>query len=456
MRQNIRILLLSFLLISCMARPADTPVPTLLPTEIVLSATPPQATPVFTQAPIQSATQTPTQVQCEPPDVREYSGQILDEIGTDEESCLPDKSKDDIGVYIFDLTHDQELLSINADTPFQFASAFKGPVLVYFLSTCRQYWDLDSPDWDTYFRDLKIARDPRYATDEYRALISGYISDVNNWKDIEAYFMANRVGEDGAEDVIDKRYFILHKVYSMIARSNNAAAGDVLQFIFDHCLEQDQTALQQQEECSGPNAITAFNSWFYEFTGLKQESGELHNGLYEWDVILSRDSEGHLVETVMPTNGLKDSCTNAATLNCTKGSVAANVFTARELFRFYTTLYWLDGEKVRQIAFDLLRIDEPGPARGNLKNLARNVGAEALSKNGYAFYIYDSIITDAGILRYKGNDYIVVTLSFNARETIATLYGAYDPNGVLIGSPGLIQTLLDNEQGRCPASGITP
>ncbi|MBU1660233.1 MAG: hypothetical protein KKD28_02025, partial [Chloroflexi bacterium] len=100
-------------------------------------------------------------------------------------------------------------------------------------------------------------------------------------------------------------------------------------------------------------------------------------------------------------------------------------------------------------AFNILKINLDGPARGNLKNLARLLQADSFSKNGYAFYGYGPIITDAGIVNYKDTTLIIVTLSYNAPEAITMLYGNYHPNGDPFGEPALIQSLIE-EQNTVP------
>ncbi len=110
----------------------------------------------------------------------------------------------------------------------------------------------------------------------------------------------------------------------------------------------------------------------------------------------------------------------------------------------YHSLYHLGDERLREAAFSLLKLDEPGAARGYLKNMARDMQAISLSKNGHAFFTNGSINTDAGILLYKGKAYIVVTLSFNAIGSMTMLYGAYDADGSLVGEPGMIQKLLES------------
>jgi hypothetical protein len=230
---------------------------------------------------------------------------------------------------------------------------------------------------------------------------------------------------------------MLDKVYSMIAQSSNLATADVLKFIFENCPNREQ--VQIETECGGNNAITTFNAWFNDFTQINYENGTPRRGLYSWDTVVEKGQE-----ITLSTFGQKDQCANqAAILKCDPAYTATNTLTARDFFKFYTALYNLDDVTVRETAFALLKVDEPGPAQGNLKNMARNMHAVALSKNGHAFFINGSINTDAGIVLYKGKAFIVVTLSFNALGPIATLYGSYDSAGNLVTEPGLIQNLLE-------------
>ncbi len=370
---------------------------------------------------------------------------FLEALQTSPDSCLPDRTVEDIGVYIYDLNNRQELVSINADTPFQFASAFKAPVLVYFLSACRKYWDVSSPEWSAYFLDEEAAgKVDWYTSEPYRQKLVSRLADVNGWDHIETFFVENRVREnDVVAGRLDKRYFILSQVFSMVARSSNQAAADVLRFVYDNCLEPPPVIA---EPCGGSNPITAFNAWLTDFAGLPDATEESHRGLYEWDVVLEANRRGKWVETTLSTYGLKDACANQfAVLNCSteKQSRVVNAMTARDFFRFYKALFDMKDERVRETAFALLEIDLDSPSRGNLKNLARAIGAKAASKNGQASYSYASIVTDAGILQYHEDSWIVVTLSFNAQQAIHALYGEYNDSGELISAPGLIQRLLE-------------
>jgi hypothetical protein len=373
----------------------------------------------------------------------DYTSKFVQVLGTTSDSCLPDRTKDDIGIYIYDLENDRELVSINADTPFQFASAFKGPVLVYFLSSCRKYWDTSSPEWNDYFRDKESARNiDWYTSDAYKRIIIDHISDVNNWDNIATFFANNTVQESGVAGIIDKRYFVLNQVYKMITKSSNPATADVLRFVYDNCQQEKQVVIDKS--CGSPNAINAFNAWFDDFAQIRYAPGEKRRGLYQWDVILEKGPNGKDVETVLSTNGLKDNCaTQTARLNCSEDGGATNVLTARDFFKFYYILYHLDDERVKNTAFNILKIDLAGPARGNLKYLGQRMQAETMSKNGYAFFEYDSIIADAGIINYRGTEVIVVTLSFNAQDSMKTLYGTYNSKGTATGSPGLIEGLIE-------------
>jgi len=433
--KKILLLLLAGMMTACQSAPTPVVGVSPIPSPVPATATPsPSATPTPTICP---PTSTPTALAA-----LQYNDQFLQAIGVAEDSCLPDKTKYDVGVYIYDLTRQRELVSINADTGFQYASAFKAPVLVYFLSNCKKYWDVESPEWDEYFRKPELVRDEWYTSDEYKALIAPFVSDVNNWKDMEAFSASNRVNHNGADGPIDKRYYVLQQVYGMVARSSNPAAADVLRFVYDNCLGETPPAIE--ERCGGPNAITEFNAWFNEFAGITYEGDEPRRGLYTWDVVLEKDENGNYVETKLSTDGLKDACANQAVrLSCLDDRMAGNVMSARDFYRFYLALYNLQDAKVRAGALDLLRVDIAGPARANLKNMSRNMGAEAMSKNGYGYYVFGPIVADAGIVQYRGVSFVVVTLSYNALDAMNTLYGSYNSDGALVSNPGLIQRLLE-------------
>lgn len=409
-----------------------------------------EATSVPSKMPEPSIPPTSTATKCPPTPIPtlpgatspDYNGQFLDAIGTTGESCLPDGTTADIGIYIYDLANGRELVSINADTPFQFASAFKAPVLVYFLSSCKQYWDTGSPEWETYFRDTTSVRNQWYVGDEYREQVIPYLSDVDNWQKLEAFFVRARpVNNNGEYGPIDQRYFILQQVYRMIANSSNADTADVLRFVHDHCLGDSQPVIEKR--CGGPNAITVFNAWFDEFAGIVYQGDEPRRGLYNWNVIYEKDEDGNWSQVPLSTNGLKDQCASQTTvLNCGAGEPVKNVMSPRDFFSFYLALYHLDDASTRMSALDLLKIDLAGSARGSLKNMARNMDAEAMSKNGY-YYFKGAIVADAGIVQYRDASFIVVTLSYDAGDEIESLYGTYDAQGALTGSPGLIRSMLE-------------
>jgi len=390
-----------------------------------------------TAVPTKPATQT-----ARPIPLPDYRQRFLDSLPANPESCLPARTADDLSVYIYDLKERRELVSINADTPLQFASAFKGPALAYFLSSCRQYWDPSSADWKEYFQNPGAAQNiDQFVSLEYEQALTEFISYPENWKDIGDFSAKHRQVVNGLNGATDTRYFVLEKVYGMIAQSSNLATADVLKFTFENCPNREQ--FQIEAECGGPNAITTFNAWFNDFAQIDYKSGTPRRGLYSWDTIAENGKNGP-EEIILSTFGQKDQCANQTTiLKCDPAYTAFNTLTARDFFKFYDALYNLNDELVRETAFALLKVDEPGPARGNLKNLARSMHATAFSKNGHAFFTNGSINSDAGIVRYKGKDFIVVTLSFNALGPMATLYGSYDSDGNPVGNPGLIQNLLE-------------
>jgi hypothetical protein len=379
-----------------------------------------------------------------------YNQAFLEALGTDAESCLPEKTSSFVGVSIYDLDEERELVSINADIPFQFASAFKGPVMTYFLESCQHIWDPNDPTWEPHALESAPAHESNwYQSREYRQKLAAQIYQAEGWGEIETFAFENRPFSDGEAGPMDKRYFILHQVYNMVTESNNISAGDVLNYVFDNCLEEKYIS---QTACGGPNALTEFNAWFNRFAGVEYTPDETRRGLYNWDVLLERDEDGHLQELEMPTAGLTDTCALArAPLSCDPDQTAVNAYTPRDLFRFYHGLYHLPENRFRKTAFDILGVLPNGISRGYLKNMAATLGVRSMSKNGRASYAGKAIVTDAGILSYGGKSYVIVTLSYNAVEAMERLYGCYLESGTLVHDEKcLIQLLLE---GQLPPDG---
>lgn len=403
--------------------------------------------PVETAAPLPTPTDiaTLTPLPISPPPLPDYSAEFLDALPRNETSCLPDKTEEDIGIYIYDLDRDLVLVSINEQVPFQFASAFKAPVLVYFLQSCPQYWDVTSPEWETYFADPTFARDePYYTSDAYKAIIAPQLASVSNWADLPNFFVANRIyDETGEAGPIDQRYFVLPQVYSMITQSNNVAAAQVLEFVYANC-----GASHCEGDC-GQSPLHAFNDWFDDFAGIDYAAGEERRGLYSWENVMYVDEEGEDVTEELPTFGIKDKRMQARTLlECNQDFTAYNVWRAEDLFKFYEALYQLEDSSTRQTAFAVLGAPHQGTANGFLKKLANALDATAISKNGAAVLDHSPVIGDAGIVQLQGRSFVVVTLSFKAVNAITTLYGAYDGSGQLIGNQGLIGNLLLERAGQ--------
>jgi len=438
--QNVRriptlCLALAFLLLhasACSPSPRAVPTPTFTPTKT------PTPLPTVEMIP-PTATMTPSS----PPVT--YNQAFLDALGTDPESCLPDKTSRFVGVYIYDLDDERELVSINADTPFQFASAFKGPLLTYFLESCQQIWNPDDPAWETHA--LETAPQDKsnwYQSRAYRQRLAAQIYNPAGWGGIEAFSVDNRPVIDGETGPIDTRYFILHQVYNMVTESNNISAGNVLNYVFENCLK---TELNSEAACGGPNALTEFNAWFNRFSGIEYNLDETHRGLFNWDKLLEKNENGIFKEVEMPTTGLKDTCAMArAPLACDSEMTTVNTYTPRDLFQFYSSLYHQPENRIRRTSLDILGVLPTDISRGYLWNLASTLGVRSVSKNGRAEYSGKAIVTDAGILRYQGKSYVIVTLSYNAVDAIETLYGSYLAGGIPVREEeSLIQLLLEEK-----------
>lgn len=425
--------------------------PKISATPILTAAATQTCTPTTTQTPTAAAVEpssTPLPISTTAPLSIKYNQRFLSALPSADASCLPDKTTDDLGIYIYDLNKNQELISINAEAQFQFASAFKGPLLVYFLSRCQKYWDPESPAWNAYFADIASARNiERYVSAEYKDQVTQYIADVNHWGNVEAFFASNRFDADGAEGIIDQRFFVLSKVYSMTTRSSNSAAGEILQFVHDNCQPETQPQISSTRDCYQPNAISEFNLWFEEFSKISYQNNEARRGMFKWDVVIEKDTSGNPYEEKMATYGLEDKCvTQSAQLSCS-ASTGMNVWTAKDFFKFYDALYHWGDDRARNAALGMLMIDLQSPARGNLKNLARRMGATSMSKNGHAYFIHGSISTDAGIFYYQNTPFIIVVLGYDAQNSLSLLYGDYTPEGVPLTDQSLIRDLLEEYTG---------
>jgi len=374
-----------------------------------------------------------------------YNQAFLEALGTDPESCLPDKTSRFVGVYIYDLEDERALVSINADTPFQFASAFKGPLLTYFLESCQQIWNPVDPNWETYA--LETAPQDKsnwYQSRAYRQKLTDQIYNPAGWGGIELFSVDNRPVINGETGPIDTRYFILHQVYNMVTESNNVSAGNVLNYVYENCVEVEPNS---EAACGGPNALTEFNAWFNRFAGIETPMNETRRGLYSWDKLLEKNENGIFKEVEMPTNGLTDTCAmTRASLACDSELTAVDTYTPRDLFRFYYALYHLPENRIRKTSLDVLGVLPTGISRGYLKNMASTLGVRSMSKNGRAEYSGEAIMTDAGILSYGGKSYVIVTLSYNAVDAMETLYGSYLAGGIPASEDeSLIQLLLEGK-----------
>ena len=397
-----------------------------------------QPAPTDTPLPVSTPTIPPS------PDTAEggnYTEIFLDGLGKSVDSCMPDGTRECIGVYVYDLTDSRELVSINVDVPFQFASAFKSPVLVYFLLNCRKYWEVSSPEWKSFFTQNAPDDDTgeEYLDEGYRETLAGFIANPENWGEMDTFATLHRASINGMEGPLDERYFILQQVYRMVTLSDNAAAGNVLDFVYENCPGSKPQLIDPK--CGGPNAITRFNGWFNSFAGIAYEEDEPRRGLNNWSVIVTSEEGEQNTETRMATYGISDRCTTQRSLPACSGGIATvNVWTVRDLFQFYNALFHEKDEAVRKTAFEILKVDHPGASRGFMKNMARKMGVDAISKNGY----FGSILADAGIIQSGDHFYIVITLSSEAGNSMLALYGQYDSKGYPVGSKtGLLEKLLE-------------
>ena len=138
-----------------------------------------------------------------------------------------------VGLILYDLTHDHLLTALYPENPLPVASAFKAPMLMYFVDTI-------SPDV---------------------------------WNSVPvAYWNANATSEvpDDYRESWQEHRFILRALWQALIMSDNSATGQVLSYVAD---------VQ-----GNPDALRLFNDWALNTVGVSQLSG-----LTAWSSGISND-----------------------------------------------------------------------------------------------------------------------------------------------------------------------
>jgi hypothetical protein len=271
-------------------------------------------------------------------------------------------------------------VGVNQNDQLFVASAFKGPVALYFFE------NVDAAVWNSVPVRYWEAKTPDQVPAAYREAWNQY-------------------------------HGILRDVYWMAVYSENEATGNVLMYVYQNT----------PQNTKADNPIIAFNNWSLENVGLGAESG-LHAWLSGKTICYQCADERY---------GKK------AFVYGGKVLAPNNTYSPRDLALFYIHLATKGRELgYYDVAKELLsiQINEPGM----LKFYANRIGVQSASKDGFVGpYSEDSdgyyISTDAGLLTLPdGSQYAVAFMAFDAGDLLAntittTLRALVDtlPNGAV-------------------------
>lgn len=192
---------------------------------------------------------------------------------------------------------------------------------------------------------------------------------------------------------------ILRDAYRMIVYSDNAATGNVLYY-----------ASRAQNTAQG-NPIQAFNAWSSETISISAASG-----LREWN-------EG-------ATNNprwIEPGFNSRSTMVYGVSRFFNNLFTARDLARYYRWLYLDASTSQRAVATDLLSIVAGYP--GFLEDAAQRLDATPISKDGFVGPgdarnpNGDYLTADAGLIVFEdGQTVLIITMAVNGGDRLDVIY----------------------------------
>jgi hypothetical protein len=241
------------------------------------------------------------------------------------------------------------------------ASAFKGPVALYFFE------NVDADVWRSVPVRYWVAKDPDSVPAEYR-------------------------------DAWNKYRGILKDMYWMTVYSENEATGNVLMYVYQNT----------PQNMKADNPIIAFNNWGLENIGIGAESG-----LHAW---LSGKTSCY--QCVDDRYGKKVFIYGGKVLS------PNNTYSPRDLALFYKHLATVGRELgYYNVATELLSIQPNEP--GMLKFYSKRIGVQSASKDGFVgpYSEYSDgyyISTDAGLLTLSdGSQYAVAFMAFDAGDLLA-------------------------------------
>jgi hypothetical protein len=266
---------------------------------------------------------------------------------------------------IGDASDGLEPVGVNPDTQLFVASAFKGPVAIYFFENVdKDVWDsVPIRYWGLKDKDKDLDKVPL----QYQA----------DWL---------------------KYHDILRDMYWMAVYSENEATGDVLAYVWQNTAQHDK----------GDNALIAFNNWSQSTVGIGPDSG-----LHLW--LAGRTACRGCVDE---RYGRKFLVYGGKILT------PNNTYSPRDLALFYVYLA-NQGRKLGfyQKAVELLSTTRQQP--GMLEYFTTKAGIDSATKDGFVgpyseFSDGYYISTDAGLLTLAdGKQYAVAFMAFDAGDLMA-------------------------------------
>ncbi|MCC7451406.1 MAG: hypothetical protein IT324_28620 [Anaerolineae bacterium] len=256
-------------------------------------------------------------------------------------------------------------VGVNQDTQLFVASAFKGPVALYFFE------NISKDVWGSVPQQYWLAKDADKVPAEYR----------------EAW---------------TQHHDILKDVYMMTVYSENDGTGNVLMYVYQN----------SDWRSKADNPITAYNNWSHQVVGVSLESG-----MRSWE------SGKSFCRTCYDERYGKKSFQYG-----TRILIPNNSYSARDLAKYYVYMATKARELGYYDAVNAL-LSVPTEDKSFFEYFSQKYGMQAASKDGWigkeseysdGFYI----TTDAGLLTLAdGTQYAVAFMAFDSGDLLSQIIG---------------------------------
>lgn len=266
----------------------------------------------------------------------------------------------ELGFILYDLDGDELLAAVNAQEQLPVASAFKGPVALYFFNQVPpEYWSVPVEYWHN---------DPNQPIDEAHQ---------------EAW------AQHGA---------ILHDMFLMITKSDNPATGNVLNFVAQFAAAGTQ------------NPIESFNAWSENTVGTTPESG-----LYSWTEGATNE-DGYIDERFSPENRMANLYG--------RDVFVPNTMTATDLAQYYYWMFHSMDAAQRASAEALLSIVPPLGSGTWIETLPLRLDPQNGTSYSKSGIVSDhGWLVDAGIIfTPEHGHYLIIAQGTGAGDKFAPLY----------------------------------